>query len=84
MCFLKRKYKQLKRDKKGTIKQCKKEKHLENPKPKISYQKAKYQQKPEAQLLCEKCKYHENPQNKTKYQKAICHKIQKKNQNFRK
>ena len=38
-------------DKKETIKQCKKQKYLENPTPKITYQKAKYQENPEVQLV---------------------------------
>ena len=52
-------------NKKGSIKQYKKEKYAENRISNITYQKVRYQ---EVQLAYKKCRYQENPESKIKHQ----------------
>ena len=45
-----------------SIKQYKKQKCQKSRTPKVTCQKAKYQENPEVQMVYEKCKQHENPE----------------------
>lgn len=69
MRILKRLDKQLKIDimiKKESIKQYKRQKHLENLAAKVTYEKAKYQENTEVKPLYENRRYLSNSENKIK------------------
>ena len=60
-----------------SIKQYKKEENGENRISNITYQKARYQEYPEVQLVYKKYRYHENLVNIVKHKKQGTKKIQK-------